>query len=436
MHGVSGSFRFPTAQGENQYMGRGAGDAKQASVALRSGIGLRGLERVHIDKRAGISTAPARILSIDGGGIRGIIPAQVLAEIEEQTGKPTAELFDLIAGTSTGAIIALALTTPDADGKPMWAAKDLVNLYEREGPNIFRRNIFRRLFTGSGVLASKYSARNLEGALDHYLGETQLSEALCDVLIPVYDTENRKAFFFRSDRARTNPDKDFPMHEVARAATAAPTYFPAAEIENPTTRRRFTLVDGGVFANNPAMCAWADAESMELGHDVLLLSLGTGSQTEPLGIGAPDEGAAQRRAAPEAATPGRPHNWGLRRWAPHILDVVFDGVSNTTDYQLHQLLGHEDYLRLQTNLDFASDKMDRATSKNMSALGREATTLIQRNRRRLREFVRRLDAASQTESSPVAPGPTRTRKAGAKTQGPLTPVVAPQTAEVTVPVRL
>jgi patatin-like phospholipase/acyl hydrolase len=84
-------------------------------------------------------TETARVLSIDGGGIRGIIPAIVLKRLEELTGRPTSDMFDLLTGTSTGGIIALALTFPSSDGGgPRYSAADLVQLYESKGPDIFR----------------------------------------------------------------------------------------------------------------------------------------------------------------------------------------------------------------------------------------------------------------------------------------------------------
>ena len=88
-----------------------------------------------------------RILSLDGGGIRGIIPAMLLAELEQRSGRPISGLFDLIAGTSTGGLIALALTCPGADGTPRYAARELVGIYEREGPVIFARSLWRRIVT-------------------------------------------------------------------------------------------------------------------------------------------------------------------------------------------------------------------------------------------------------------------------------------------------
>jgi len=360
-------------------MGRGAGQRLDATAAKpRRMTRIPGRDLPDRDSRY------RRVLSIDGGGIRGIIPAMALAEIEERTGKPTAELFDLIAGTSTGAIIALALTVPGEDGKPRWSARELVELYEREGPEIFRRSLLRKLITAGGVLGSKYSDKKLDEALKRYLGDAELKDALTDVLVPVYETERREPFFFRSGRARENPAKNFKMRDVVRAAVAAPTYFKPVEVRNEISGNTYSLIDGGVFANNPGMCAWADAHVERPGErhhdDVMVLSLGTGSQTKPL----PHE---------------QIRGWGLRGWAPNVLDVVFDGVSNTTDYQLWELLGDERYLRLQTELTKASDKLDRANQHNIELLKQEAREMLEEREEQLGRFLHRLLADKRGDAA-------------------------------------
>jgi hypothetical protein len=114
-----------------------------------------------------------KILSIDGGGIRGIIPALVLAEIERLTGRPACELFDLIAGTSTGGIIALGVTVPGKDGpgagkKPRWSAHDLADLYAGEGPKIFHRSLLRTIETVDGLVEQKYAPSGLEAARERH----------------------------------------------------------------------------------------------------------------------------------------------------------------------------------------------------------------------------------------------------------------------------
>src|ERR1700694_6220331 len=113
---------------------------------------------------------PVKILAIDGDGIRGIIPAILLDRIESLTGRPIAQLFDLVAGTSTGGILALGLTTPKAADAPLYTAQHFVDMYEREGSRIFSRSFWRRIVACGNLREEKYSAAGIEGALAGYFG--------------------------------------------------------------------------------------------------------------------------------------------------------------------------------------------------------------------------------------------------------------------------
>jgi uncharacterized protein len=295
------------------------------------------------------------VLSVDGGGIRGVIPAMVLAELEERTGRHTADLFDLIAGTSTGGIIACALTVPGPGGVPRWTANDLVDLYLTEGPRIFHHSIGRQLSSGLGLLDEKYDARPLEQALDTFLGDAMISDALTDILVTAYDLEHRKPFFFKTDRAKVVAQHDWPMKAAARATAAAPTYFEPEKLT--ADGETFALCDGGVFAANPAMCAYAEARRRHPRAEIRLVSLGTGQLTRPLHY-------------------EDVRGWGLIEWARPLIDVVFDGVSDATQYQLEQLLPVEDYTRFQTELIGASDSLDNANEINLEHLQDLARKLI------------------------------------------------------------
>ena len=144
------------------------------------------------------------ILSIDGGGIRGIIPAMVLAELERRTGRPTCKLFDLIAGTSTGGVLALALTKPDAAGSPEFSAARLIELYELEGDRIFSPAWHRWKIIGFlyDLFFVRYSARNIGRVLRQYFGDTRLSEAITPLLITAYELEQRDPWLFKSEKAK------------------------------------------------------------------------------------------------------------------------------------------------------------------------------------------------------------------------------------------
>jgi hypothetical protein len=284
-----------------------------------------------------------RVLSIDGGGIRGIIPALVLAEVERRSGRPTRELFDLIAGTSTGGIIACAVGT----GRP---ASEVVRLYLDEGPEIFSRTVARRLVTGDGVLDERYADDALEAALDAYLGTTTLGASQVDLLITAYDLHARETVFFKS---WADEWRDVRMRDAARATGRCAHLLRAAAARRALAHRR------RVFATNPAMCAYAEAARLRGGADaadVRIVSLGTGRLT--------------RRIEHDDAK-----GWGQLGWVRPVIDVVIDGVAATVDYQLDQLLGAR-HQRFQVTLDRASDDLDDASERNLALLQEQARELI------------------------------------------------------------
>jgi len=311
---------------------------------------------------------PLRLLAIDGGGIRGIVPARALAEIEKLAGRPVCELFDLIAGTSTGGILALGLTLPGDSGGPRYSAVDLLGLYRDNGAAIFANSPGRRVATLGGLRRSRYAASGIDEVLGRYFGDAKLSQALTEVMVPAYDIEQRNRYWFKSRKAKADKSNDVLMAHAARATSAAPTYFPPARVRRELRDR--SLVDGGTFVNNPALAAIADAGD---GHDapVMMLSLGTGELTDAI----PYEKARK---------------WGLAGWARPILDVVFDGVSDEVHNTVRKLLGESDYLRLQCRLDRTSQRMDDVRPANMRLLQARAEDMLFTNRGHLEAFVARL----------------------------------------------
>ncbi len=295
-----------------------------------------------------------RILSIDGGGIRGIIPAMVLAKVEELTRKPICALFDLIAGTSTGAILALALSKPSQGGHtPQFSAEDLISFYAQEGKIIFQKDLCYKIRTLNGLRDAKYNAGAVESVLQQYFGKTMLSQSLTDVLVTAYELHMRTPFFFRSRLAKSprHNGYDFTMWETARAASAAPTYFRPYKLKSGVKNEYYSLIDGGVYANNPAMCAYSEAKAVYGEEsDIMLVSLGTGQQT--------------RSIRHEDAK-----KWGLLGWAQPLFDICMDGVNDTTEYQLGQVMPKGCYDRLQVSLvEFGKDEMDNASPENINEL--------------------------------------------------------------------
>ena len=314
-----------------------------------------------------------RVLSLDGGGIRGIIPALVVAHIERQMGAPASELFDLIVGTSTGGILALGLSLQDQQSGSLLAAKRMVALYERHGAQIFERSLWRKLRTAGGLFEEAYSHEALENVLHKYFGNKRMGDCGTPVMVTSYDIERRKTVFLKSWHPAHS---EFLCAEASRATSAAPTYFEPVNLH--WAEQSATLIDGGVFINSPAVSAYAEACKLFPDEPIAMLSLGTGELTRPI----PYDAA---RA------------WGSALWIMSLLDCMFDGASKAADHQMRLFLV-DYYLRVQTPLHFASDDMDDASRANIRNLKQTAEELIEREEGALHQFLA-LGAPSELKGS-------------------------------------
>ncbi len=287
-----------------------------------------------------------RILSVDGGGMRGLIPALAIADLERRLQARAGEearisdYFHMFAGTSTGGLIALSLTAPDPTrpGRPRVSAAELSAFYVQDGPGIFRRSLGQRVRTLWGFAGPKYSLGPLAEAVERRLGDVKLADALREVVVASYDMTNREPYFFKRWRARepvrpSGPEagskevRNNPIVDAAMATSAAPTYFPSHELGGRS------LVDGGVFANNPAVAAIVEALKRTEApgrletDDLLVVSIGTGIH---------EEGYRQSEVS----------GWGKVGWIlphgdePPILGAVLDGASDAADHWAHMLLNH------------------------------------------------------------------------------------------------
>ena len=321
----------------------------------------------------GRPTQPLRVLSIDGGGIRGVIPALVLADIERRVGKPISEIFDLIVGTSIGGLIGLALVTPDAEGKPRYSARTLSRLIEKNADRVFERSLWHKVTAVGNLADSKYPEEGFNRVLAEMFGEVKLSEALTSVMVTSYEIERRIPFFFRSRNARLRDGYDFPMAQVVRATTAAPTYFEPAHVPSEDGHDYFALVDGAVFAYNPALCALIEAQEIAAGNrEIFMVSLGAGELT--------------RRLPYEEC-----RNWGATTWAQPLFSLMCDGVAHSVDHQIRHILqqganGRPNYFRFQVRLDVGNDDMDDTSRSNVRVLKLLAEDMILKNRQTLKEL--------------------------------------------------
>jgi predicted acylesterase/phospholipase RssA len=346
---------------------------------------------------------PIRVLSIDGGGVRGVIPARLLVEVERISGKPINKLFDVIAGTSTGGIIALLLAHPGATGKGPLSASDVLDLYrsemtrifppldvqelrewwdDRKGPSVFSQRLGAALMPHHYGNA-RYLPTGLEDALDRMLGDARLGDAVVDVVVPAYDMRGRRPVLFRSSEARAGREPNLAMKLVARATSAAPTYFPPLRLQDESGDR--VLVDGGLVANNPVTLALFDAlERAADGRDAVIVSLGTG-------------------LAP-AETDTYEEIWS-RSWgalAMGLLGVVFDGTSELSHELVTRMLdraeGNHRYWRFQTELRGCSPRLDDSSAENAAKLLDLAESIATEQHDELRRVVDAL-----TVPAPVTP---------------------------------
>jgi len=260
------------------------------------------------------------VLALSGGGIRGYIQALVLAALESRLGKPLCAVFDLIIGTSTGGALGAGL----ALGK---SAADMVDFYLNEGPRIFRRSLGKRLRSVCGLFDEAYDAAGLEQALDAVFDVAALSQVKTRLCLTAYDIEGRRPVLFKSWKAQADPREDHLLAAIIRASAAAPTYFEPTLIKSATGLMR-ACVDGGVYANNPALCGLVEALKLEGStKHIRLLSVGTGCDERPYLL-----------------TDAR--RWGLAGWARPMLDMLFSAQSDIAGYQCDHILGDK-YVELQ-----------------------------------------------------------------------------------------
>lgn len=263
-------------------------------------------------------TGRCQLLALDGGGLRGMFSAAVLAGLEDDLGVPIVDRVDLVAGTSTGGLIALAL------GAGM-TARQIVDFYISEGARIFSNPLGWRSLRH--LARPKYRPARLRDALRRQLDERTLGESTKRLVIPSYDLGRDDVYLFKTPHhPRLRRDWRVPMWEVAMATAAAPTFLPAHRL----VRDRVRLIDGGIWANNPTMVGVAEAVSM-LGvniGDMRVLSLGTTTDLRH--------------------RPGRLDRGGLLRWglSGSAVDVILRGQSCGAYTQALHLLGSEDVVRL------------------------------------------------------------------------------------------
>ncbi|KAL6644654.1 hypothetical protein ACP70R_016262 [Stipagrostis hirtigluma subsp. patula] len=333
------------------------------------------------------------VLSIDGGGVRGIIPGTILAFLEEKLQEldgPEARLadyFDVVAGTSTGGLVTAMLTAPDKDGRPLFAAKDINGFYLEHCPRIFPASSGGPLGLIRSMAGPKYDGKYLHSVVRKLLGETRVGDALQNIVIPTFDIKLLQPTVFSRYDALSNVSKNALLADVCISTSAAPTYLPGHQFETKDKDgkpRAFNLIDGGVAANNPTLLAMTHvSKQILLGNQdffpikpadygkFLILSLGTGS--------------AKLEEKFDAAQAGR---WGVLGWlynrgATPLIDSFSQASADLVDIHasvLFQALHCEKrYLRIQDDeLRGDTASVDVSTPENLNRLVGVGKALLKR----------------------------------------------------------
>ena len=327
-----------------------------------------------------------RILAIDGGGLRGIVPVNILKKFLEITGKPIWQCFDLIAGTSTGGLIACALTIPKAGAREAKYDLDyIMNIYMQRGKEIFppRNWLSQKLGVINDASNPKYGTKGVEKVFSDVLGQSRMNDCLTNIMLTCYDLNNNGPLFFKSRASRKNTAQNALLYDICRATSAAPTYLPAYEFDYPKDQEisHRICIDGGVYINNPSMGALSEfskyykdyipemSNESDISYDdVHVLSVGTGTHSGSL-------------------TSNKAKSGGLLFWAQKISDLMMRGVNRTTDYEMVEMMMTKNYLRLSIDIpDEKYSEMDNASSDTLNYILNQTKSQISENPARMNEL--------------------------------------------------
>ncbi|KAI6688153.1 hypothetical protein NL676_024981, partial [Syzygium grande] len=325
------------------------------------------------------------ILSIDGGGIRGLIPGTILSFLESELQKldgedaRIADYFDVISGTSTGGLVTAMLTTPNENNRPVFAAKDIKDFYLNHCPKIFPQDScpFTPVTKMIKAMAGpKYDGKYLHNVVREELGDKRLHQTLTNVVIPTFDIKSLQPTIFSSYQVKKDPSMDALLSDIC-ISTSFETKDSTGKV------REFNLIDGGVAANNPTLVAMGEVTKAIVGGSsdffpikpmdyrrFLVISLGTGTRKT--------EG---KYTAHEAA------KWGVLGWLTSggspLIDVFSQASADMVDYHLSAVFQalqlHDNYLRIQDDtLSGVLSSVDVATKKNLNDLVKTGEVLLKK----------------------------------------------------------
>ncbi|MBC7525338.1 MAG: patatin-like phospholipase family protein [Flavobacterium sp.] len=321
-----------------------------------------------------------KILSIDGGGLRGLIPLQVIKKIEELTGEPIHKSFDLIAGTSTGGLLACALTVQDFETIEMdvrkFSLSQIEDIYVKKGCEIFppTKKILKPYKFFKNIFRPQFDVKNLDKILEEYFGDQRITSCLRHIFIASYNIHRNQPIFFTTRDASTVPDRNSKIIEICRATSAAPTYFESHKFNYDS--ENIICIDGGIVMNNPTIGALIevlgnndykhykiDGKNLNL-SDISILSLGTGRSNKMMNS-------------------SNSKKWGTYNWIKPIIDISTSGPSKITNQQMETIFRsanlEKNYLRIDIDIDERYSEMSDSKKTTSDYLLKEAQSQFTNN---------------------------------------------------------
>ncbi len=333
------------------------------------------------------------ILSIDGGGIRGIVPAAILTYLEEKIQDiigndkiRIGNMFDFVAGTSTGSIVGSLMLIPKEPKEneimaPKYKMSEIVKMYVEFGDKVFAKNFWHNVHTTWGLFGPKYKSNNIEVPLLKFMDHYQLKDLLKACLFSGYDIDKRKVCFF------TNSDEHkryahYYLKDVIRGSTSIPSCFSPAHFMDGLIEN--TIIDGAVFVNNPALAAYIEVSKTIFNgkikkfdpNEMIVISLGTGS------------------FKPKSYTYKKTKRWGKAKWVLPTIDIMMSAHSDVTDYEMTKIFSSHDslhnYKRINPPLVYGSASALDSSRKNVTNLLIDVRNYIENNKDMLNTLAREI----------------------------------------------
>lgn len=300
-------------------------------------------------------------------------------ELQELTNNPTAHVadyFDLIAGTSAGSILTGIYLCPDEEGNLKYTASDAIQFMAQFGDQVFSSTLGYRIRSMKGLRSSKYQNINFQKILDKYFGDVTLSKINKPCMMPAYNLMIGEPFFFNSISAKKNKNVDFFLRDAILSSCSAPTYFPPVQVTS-ITGTPYTMVDGGLSSNNPALCAFVEAMKMPrftAFDQVNIFSVGNISEI--------------------CSYPySQAKNWGIVEWALPLIDIFLSSNTTVVDYEMKMLYNsfetRTNYARIEKKVTRKEDcpSMDDTSEKTINKLIEIGNELVKVHKDSIEQFA-------------------------------------------------